>query len=131
MPLRAGDLLRLKVIDVRENNRALVDFGNFRALAEVGFPVSAGDELTVKVIDTKGQLRLTLVPAGAETAPAPPAAEPVRPFAARRAAGAQVIAASAAVSLRPQRHRRAAAVSRAAADGCRRRPDDAPGAIAV
>jgi hypothetical protein len=80
MPLQAGDLLRLKVIDVRENNRALVDFGNFRALAEVAFPVSAGDELTVKVIDTKGQLRLTLVAAGAETAPA--AAEPVRPFAA-------------------------------------------------
>jgi hypothetical protein len=83
MPLQAGDLLRLKVIDVRENNRALVDFGNFRALAEVGFPVSAGDELTVKVIDTKGQLRLTLVAAGAETAPAPAAAEPVRPFAAQ------------------------------------------------
>lgn len=81
MPLQAGDLLRLKVIDVRENNRALVDFGNFRALAEVGFPVSAGDELTVKVIDTKGQLRLTLVAPGAETAPAP--AEPVRPFAAQ------------------------------------------------
>ena len=82
MPLQAGDLLRLKVIDVREDNRALVDFGKFRALAEVGFPVSAGDELTVKVIDTKGQLRLTLVAAGAETAPAPAAAEPVRPFAA-------------------------------------------------
>jgi hypothetical protein len=83
MPLRAGDLLRLKVIDVREDSRALVDFGKFRALAEVAFPVSAGDELTVKVIDTKGQLRLSLVPAGAETAPAPPAAEPVRPFAAQ------------------------------------------------
>ena len=83
MPLRAGDLLRLKVIDVREDNRALVDFGKFRALAEVAFPVSAGDELTVKVIDTKGQLRLTLVPAGAETAPAPAAAEPLRPFAAQ------------------------------------------------
>jgi hypothetical protein len=82
-PLRAGDLLRLKVIDVREDNRALVDFGKFRALAEVAFPVSAGDELTVKVIDTQGQLRLSLVPAGAETAPTPAAAEPVRPFAAQ------------------------------------------------
>jgi len=83
MPLRAGDLLRLKVIDVREDNRALVDFGKFRALAEVAFPVSAGDELTVKVIDTQGQLRLSLVPAGAETAPTPAADEPLRPFAAQ------------------------------------------------
>jgi hypothetical protein len=84
MHLRAGDMLRLKVIDVREDNRVLVDFGKFRALAEVAFPVSTGDELTVKVIDTKGQLRLTLVPAGAETAPTPAAAEPVRPFASQR-----------------------------------------------
>jgi hypothetical protein len=81
MPLRAGDMLRLKVIDVREDNRALVDFGKFRALAEVAFPVSTGDELTVKVIDTKGQLRLTLVPAGAGTAPTPGASEPSKPFA--------------------------------------------------
>jgi hypothetical protein len=80
MPLRVGDLLRLRVIDVREDNRALVDFGKFRALAEVGFPVTVGDELTVKVIDTQGQLRLALVPEGAETAPA--LAEPLRPFAA-------------------------------------------------
>ena len=80
MPLRVGDLLRLRVIDVREDNRALVDFGKFRALAEVGFPVSAGDKLTVKVVDTQGQLRLTLVPEGAKIAPAP--AEPLRPFAA-------------------------------------------------
>ena len=80
MPLRVGDLLRLRVIDVREDNCALVDFGKFRALAEVGFPVSAGDELTVKVVDTQGQLRLTLVPEGAKTVPVP--AEPLRPFAA-------------------------------------------------
>jgi hypothetical protein len=83
MPLRTGDLLRLKVIDVREDHRALVDFGKFRALAEVAFPVSAGDELTVKVVDTQGQLRLALVAAGADTAPAPAAAEPLRPFAAQ------------------------------------------------
>jgi hypothetical protein len=80
MPLRAGDLLRLKVIDVRQDQRALVDFGAFRALAEVAFPVSAGDELTVKVVDTRGQLRLALVAAGDGTAPAPAAGEPARPF---------------------------------------------------
>ena len=83
MPLRAGDVLRLKVIDVREGLRALVDFGKFRALAEVTFPVSAGDELTVKVIDTQGQLRLALVPAGAEAAPVPAGSEPLQPFAAQ------------------------------------------------
>ena len=142
MPLRAGDLLRLKVIDVREDNRALVDFGKFRALAEVAFPVSAGDELTVKVIDTKGQLRLTLVPAGAETAPAPArcrAGEALcraKPDTAPAAAGAgrggdREALRPGRLRCDPQRHRRAAAVSRAPADGCRRRPDDAPGAIAV
>lgn len=83
LPLQAGDLLRLKVIDVREDHRALVDFGRFRALAEVAFPVSVGDELTVKVIDTKGQLRLALIPTGAETTPAPAGAEPVRPLSAQ------------------------------------------------
>jgi hypothetical protein len=83
MPLRAGDVLRLKVIDVREGLRALVDFGKFRALAEVAFPVAPGDELTVKVVDTRGQLRLALVPAGAETAPAPAGSEPLQPFAAQ------------------------------------------------
>jgi hypothetical protein len=81
MPLRAGDVLHLKVIDVREGLRALVDFGKFRALAEVTFPVSAGDELTVKVLDTQGQLRLALVPAGAETVPVPAGSEPLQPFA--------------------------------------------------
>jgi hypothetical protein len=108
MPLRAGDVLRLKVIDVREGHRALVDFGKFRALAEVTFPVSAGDDLTVKVVDTQGQWRLALVPTGAEAAPVPDGFGPLQPFAAQ---GLTQL--------------------RAPATGCRGRPDNAPGAIAV
>jgi hypothetical protein len=56
-----GDVFRLRVIDVKDNHRALVDFGKFRALAEIGFPVKAGADLLVKVTDTDGQLRLQLI----------------------------------------------------------------------
>jgi hypothetical protein len=58
--LQPGDALRLKVLEVREDQRALVDLGRFRAMAEVSFPVRAGDEMSVTVIDTRGPLRLQL-----------------------------------------------------------------------
>jgi hypothetical protein len=67
--LQPGDQLRLKVIEVQEDHRVLVDFGKFRAVAEVSFPVRVGDEMCVNVVDTQGQLRLQLVrPADAESA---------------------------------------------------------------
>jgi len=56
--VRPGDVFRLKVIDVKDNDRAVVDFGKFRAMAEIKFPVQIGEELLVKVTDTDGQLRL-------------------------------------------------------------------------
>jgi hypothetical protein len=59
--IKPGDVFRLKVIDVKDNHRALVDLGKFRALAEVKFPVKAGDNLLVKVTGTQGQLRLQLI----------------------------------------------------------------------
>ncbi len=59
--IKPGDVFRLKVIDVKDNHRALVDLGKFRALAEVEFPVKAGDNLLVKVTGTEGQLRLQLI----------------------------------------------------------------------
>ena len=37
--VKPGDVFNLKVIEVQDNHRALVDFGKFRALAEVKFPV--------------------------------------------------------------------------------------------
>ncbi len=59
--IKAGDVFRLKVVDVKDNQRALVDLGKFRALAEVNFPVKAGADLLVKVTGTEGQLRLQLI----------------------------------------------------------------------
>ena len=59
--IRPGDVFRLKVIEVKDNQRVLVDFGKFRALAEVKFPVKAGADLLAKVTGTEGQLRLQLI----------------------------------------------------------------------
>ena len=59
--VKPGDVFNLKIIEVQDNHRALVDLGKFRALAEIKFPVKAGDELLVKVSDTDGQLRLQVV----------------------------------------------------------------------
>jgi hypothetical protein len=59
--IKPGDVFRLKVIEIKDNQRALVDFGKFRALAEVKFPVKAGADLLAKVTGTEGQLRLQLI----------------------------------------------------------------------
>lgn len=59
--VKPGDVFNLKIIEVQDNQRALVALGKFRALAEVKFPVQAGTELLVKVSDTDGQLRLQVV----------------------------------------------------------------------
>ena len=66
--IKPGDVFRLKVIDVKDNHRALVDLGKFRALAEIKFPVKAGADLLVKVTGTEGQLRLQLVDAESRAA---------------------------------------------------------------
>ena len=59
--VKPGDIFNLKVIDVKDNHRALVDLGKFRALAEVKFPVKPGANLLVKVTGTEGRLQLQLV----------------------------------------------------------------------
>ena len=59
--LKPGDILKAKVLENRSDNFALVDFGKFRALAEIRFPVSAGEVLLTKVIETGGLLRLSLI----------------------------------------------------------------------
>lgn len=69
--LKPGDLLNVKVLEVFENQRALVDLGRFRAVADVTFPVAAGDDLRVRVRETQGQLRLQLVPAPGDSMPPP------------------------------------------------------------
>lgn len=77
--LKPGELLNVKVLEVFENRRALVDLGRLRAMADIAFPVAAGDEIRVRVQETQGQLRLQLVPApGDPVPPAGTAAGPVQ-----------------------------------------------------
>ncbi|MCU0562633.1 MAG: hypothetical protein MUE48_01640 [Desulfobacterales bacterium] len=59
--LKAGDCLPVRVLAVREDGKVLVDCGRFRAVAEVTFPVSAGEEFSVRVVDTQATLRLEVV----------------------------------------------------------------------
>jgi hypothetical protein len=59
--VKPGDVFSLKIIDIKDNQRVLVDFGKFRAIAEIKFPVKIGAELLAKVTDTDGQLRLQLI----------------------------------------------------------------------
>lgn len=59
--VKVGDVLSLRIVDLKDANRALVDFGKFRALAEIKFPAKEGAQHLVKVTDTDGQLRLQLI----------------------------------------------------------------------
>lgn len=70
--LAPGDRLRARVVEVLSGGRALVDFGRFRAVAELAFAAAAGEEFTVRVVETRGRLELAVVPApgGAGDAPA-------------------------------------------------------------
>lgn len=73
--LKTGDLLRVKVLAVEESTgRALVEIGRLRASAEVRFPVTAGEELWVRVTEAESRLGLQLVrkPAGSAGPPAAP-----------------------------------------------------------
>ena len=57
---KPGSTLMLKVIELR-GDRALLDFGNFRAAADIKIPVTLGEELLVKVQESGQQLRLSLL----------------------------------------------------------------------
>lgn len=81
--LRPGDRLNVKIVEVLENQRALVSLGGFRTMATVAFPVAAGDELQVQVQAVQEQLQLRLVPAeGGQGASAARAAGPAAASAA-------------------------------------------------
>ncbi len=55
-----GKILKLKVLELR-GDRALIDFGNFRAIADVKVPVTLGEELLVSVQSSGRQLKLSLL----------------------------------------------------------------------
>lgn len=58
-----GSTLRLKIIALN-GNRALIDFGNFRSTADIKIPVTLGQEVTVKVLESGRQLKLGVIDPG-------------------------------------------------------------------
>lgn len=58
--LEPGDKLAGKVIEVRTDNRLLIDFGRFRALAEAPFALETGDIIHVVVESRLPKLKLRL-----------------------------------------------------------------------
>lgn len=58
--LQPGDKLEGKIIDIKPNRNLLIDFGDFRALAEAAFPIKVGDIIHVVVESKYPKLRLKL-----------------------------------------------------------------------
>ena len=58
--LEPGRTLKLKIIELN-GNRALIDFGNFRATADIKIPVTLGEELMVRVLEAGQQLKLGVI----------------------------------------------------------------------
>jgi hypothetical protein len=59
--VKLGDELTGKILDFKSDGRTLVDFGKFRALAEVSFPVSKSQVIHVKVAEVGEQIKLSLI----------------------------------------------------------------------
>ena len=57
---KPGSILRLKILELT-GDRALVDFGRFRTMADVKIPVMLGEELLVKVQEFGPQLKLSIL----------------------------------------------------------------------
>ncbi len=57
---KPGSTLMLKVLELR-GDRALIDFGNFQTSADIKIPVTLGEELRVKVLESGKQLKLALL----------------------------------------------------------------------
>ena len=58
--LRVGDRLVGRVLELKGSGKAFIDFGRFRAMADVGFPVRQGEVIHVRVMDKGAPLRLGL-----------------------------------------------------------------------
>ena len=57
---KPGSTVRLKVIGLK-GDRALIDFGAFRATADMQVPVTLGAELQAKVLESGAQLKLVVI----------------------------------------------------------------------
>jgi len=62
--LTPGQRLTGRVVETRPAGEALIDFGSFRAVARVAFPVTKGEVLPVTVLEQGDRLRLALVTPG-------------------------------------------------------------------
>ena len=60
-PLKLGDNLTGKVLEVKGNGLVLFEFNRMKAWAEVKFPVKKGDVLHVTVVEKGAQLKLKLL----------------------------------------------------------------------
>ena len=69
MALNPGDKLEGKIIEVKDDGRSLVNFGTFRALADIRFPVNKGETIKVEVIEKGNQIKLKLDSANTKIAP--------------------------------------------------------------
>ena len=58
--LAPGSTLKLKIIALN-GDRALIDFGNFRATANIKIPVTLGQEMMVRVLEAGRQLKLGVI----------------------------------------------------------------------
>jgi len=57
---KPGDTLRLRVLELK-GDRALIDFGYFRATADIKIPVTLGQEFPVRVLESGRQLKLGVI----------------------------------------------------------------------
>jgi len=57
---KPGSILRLQILELK-GDRALVDFGTFKATADIRVPVTLGEKLLVRVQETGRQLKLNLI----------------------------------------------------------------------
>jgi hypothetical protein len=64
LTLKPGDTLQVRVLEILNDQRVRVDFGQFRANAEITFPVKPGKEFMVKVMETGHQLRFSVIQPG-------------------------------------------------------------------
>lgn len=66
LQLRAGDRLTGTVLSEQSGDKILVDFGSFRAFAEIRFPVKPADILPVLILEVGPKLKLQLIAPGSD-----------------------------------------------------------------
>jgi hypothetical protein len=67
--IEVGRILKLKILELR-GDRALIDFGNFRATADIKIPVTLGEELRVRVLESGKQLKMSVISPESKNPPA-------------------------------------------------------------